>query len=161
MLHKAHLSQFCAPRTSWPSRLNNWSLLLSNLQVKPTFSLQEMQRRLHMIRHHMEANEIDACVFTSYHNVHYFSDFLYCYFGRPYAFIVTANKAMSVSAGKDVLNTFGTCLGTENAVKFKNLWSVHTMMQGRQFFHGRPGRVTSSRVFAWRGTIATKFDLKF
>ena len=69
----------------------------------------------------MEANEIDACVFTSYHNVHYFSDFLYCYFGRPYAFIVTANKAMSVSAGKDVLNTFGTCLGTENAVKFKNL----------------------------------------
>ena len=56
-----------------------------------------------MIRQHMEANEIDACVFTSYHNVHYFSDFLYCYFGRPYAFIVTANKAMSVSAGKDVL----------------------------------------------------------
>ena len=73
------------------------------LQVKPTFSAQEMQRRLQMIRHHMEANAIDACVFTSYHNVHYFSDFLYCYFGRPYAFIVTANKAMSVSAGKDVL----------------------------------------------------------
>ena len=60
-----------------------------------------MQRRLHMIRHHMEANEVDAFVFTSYHNVHYFSDFLYCYFGRPYAFIVTANRAMSVSAGKD------------------------------------------------------------
>ena len=72
------------------------------LQVKPTFSSQEMQRRLYMIRHHMEANEIDACVFTSYHNVYYFSDFLYCYFGRPYAFIVTANKAMSVSAGEDV-----------------------------------------------------------
>jgi len=65
-----------------------------------------MQRRLHMIRQHMEANEIDACVFTSYHNVHYFSDFLYCYFGRPYAFIVTANKAMSVSAGKDVSKWF-------------------------------------------------------
>jgi len=70
-------------------------------KVKPTFSAQEMQRRLQMIRHHMEANAIDACVFTSYHNVHYFSDFLYCYFGRPYAFIVTANKAMSVSAGID------------------------------------------------------------
>lgn len=88
--------------------------------MKPTFSPQEMQRRLHMIRHHMEANEIDACVFTSYHNVHYFSDFLYCYFGRPYAFIVTANKAMSVSAGKDGWNTFWNCLDTEKALKFKN-----------------------------------------
>ena len=78
-----------------------------------------MQRRLHMIRHHMEANEIDACVFTSYHNVHYFSDFLYCYFGRPYAFIVTPNKAVSVSAGKEVLKTFWNCLDTEKTVTFK------------------------------------------
>ncbi|XP_078363580.1 creatinase-like isoform X2 [Oculina patagonica] len=70
-------------------------------KVKPTYSPQEMQRRLDMIRHHMETNEIDACVFTSYHNIHYFSDFLYCYFGRPYAFIVTPTKAVSVSAGID------------------------------------------------------------
>ena len=59
-----------------------------------------MQRRLDMIRRHMETNGIDACVFTSYHNIHYYSDFLYCYFGRPYALIVTPSKTTSVSAGK-------------------------------------------------------------
>ena len=48
----------------------------------------------------METNGIDACVFTSYHNIHYYSDFLYCYFGRPYALIVTPSKTTSVSAGK-------------------------------------------------------------
>lgn len=53
-----------------------------------------------MIRRHMETNGIDACVFTSYHNIHYYSDFLYCYFGRPYALIVTPSKTTSVSAGK-------------------------------------------------------------
>ena len=59
-----------------------------------------MQRRLDMVRQHMEKNEIDACVFTSYHNVHYFSDFFHCYFGRPYAFIIKATKTIIVSAGK-------------------------------------------------------------
>ena len=76
--------------------------IIFQLQVKPTFSPQEMQRRLDMIRHHMETNGIDACVFTSYHNIHYYSDFLYCYFGRPYAFIVTDSKTISVSAGRSV-----------------------------------------------------------
>lgn len=70
-------------------------------KVKPTFSSQEMQLRLDTIRRHMETNGIDACVFTSYHNIHYYSDFLYCYFGRPYALIVTPSKTTSVSAGID------------------------------------------------------------
>lgn len=69
-------------------------------KVKPTFSSQEMQLRLDTIRRYMETNGIDACVFTSYHNIHYYSDFLYCYFGRPYALIVTPSKTTSVSAGK-------------------------------------------------------------
>lgn len=70
-------------------------------KVKPTFSAQEMNRRLDMVRSHMESNDLDACVFTSYHNIHYFSDFLFYYFGRPYAFIVTPTKTISVSAGID------------------------------------------------------------
>ena len=69
-------------------------------KVKPTFSTQEMQGRLDGLRRHMESEQLDACVFTSYHNINYFSDFLYCYFGRPYAFIVTMDKAISVSAGR-------------------------------------------------------------
>lgn len=69
-------------------------------QVQPTFSTQEMTRRQDMLRRHMETTGLDACVFTSYHNVFYFSDFLYCKFGRNYGYIVTPKKAISVSAGK-------------------------------------------------------------
>lgn len=70
-------------------------------KVKPTFSAQEMQRRLDMLRVHMETNQLDACVFTSLHNIHYFSDFLYCQFGRQYGLVVTPTKSVSVSAGID------------------------------------------------------------
>ena len=83
--------------------------VLHDFQVKPTFSAQEMQRRLDMVRRHMETNQLDACVFTSYHNIHYFSDFLYCYFGRPYAFIVTPDKTVSVSAGNVILFWLSNC----------------------------------------------------
>ena len=30
----------------------------------------------------MEAKEVEACVFTSIHNVAYFSNFVYCSMGR-------------------------------------------------------------------------------
>ncbi|KXJ13478.1 Creatinase [Exaiptasia diaphana] len=67
-------------------------------KVKPTFSAAEMERRLTMLRTDMENRGIDACVLTSHHNINYFSDFLYCYFGRPYALVVTADKSTNVSA---------------------------------------------------------------
>lgn len=54
----------------------------------------------------MESNDRGACVFTSYHNIHYFSDFIFCYFGRPYAFIVTPTKTISVSTGKAISSLF-------------------------------------------------------
>jgi Xaa-Pro aminopeptidase len=69
-------------------------------QVQPTFSAKEMTRRQEMLRRHMETAGLDACVFTSYHNVYYFSDFLYCKFGRNSAYIVTPEKAISVSGCK-------------------------------------------------------------
>jgi creatinase len=59
-----------------------------------------MTRRQDTLRRHMETAGIDACVFTSHHNVFYFSDFLYCKFGRNYGYIVTKEKATSVSACK-------------------------------------------------------------
>ena len=36
MLHKALLSQFCTPRTSWLSRLNNWSPLSNYRWNRPS-----------------------------------------------------------------------------------------------------------------------------
>ena len=47
-------------------------------RVKPTFSAQEMTRRLQDIRGYMASKGIDTALFTSYHNINYYSDFLYC-----------------------------------------------------------------------------------
>jgi creatinase len=44
---------------------------------------------------------VDAVLLTSMHNIHYFSDFLYCAFGRPYGLVVTADKVVSISANID------------------------------------------------------------
>ncbi len=50
-------------------------------------------------------------MFTSYHNICYLSDFLYCYFGRKYGLVVTQDKATSVTAaidgGQPARRTFG------------------------------------------------------
>jgi creatinase len=69
--------------------------------VVPTFSAGEMQRRLDDIRLHMAANGIDAALFTSYHCINYYSDFLFCQFGRRYGFLVDHEVATSISAGID------------------------------------------------------------
>ena len=80
-------------------------------RVKPTFSAAEMQRRQDNIRGWMARSNIDACVFTSYHNVNYLSDFLYCYFGRKYGLVITQRDATSVTAaidgGQPARRTFG------------------------------------------------------
>jgi creatinase len=80
------------------ARLLTWH---NGEKVTPTFSAAEMQRRHDALRRHMAAERIDACLFTSYHNINYFADFLYCSFGRRYGFVVTADTATSVSAGID------------------------------------------------------------
>ena len=70
-------------------------------RVKPTFSASEMERRLAALRAHMAERQIDACLFTSYHNINYFSDFLYCSFGRAYGLVVTQEGQTTISANID------------------------------------------------------------
>ncbi len=67
----------------------------------PTFSDSEMQRRLARLRVAMAERDIDAAIFTSYHNINYYADFLHCSFGRPYALVVTQENATTVSANID------------------------------------------------------------
>ncbi len=66
-----------------------------------TFSAEEMSRRLDGLRERMSELDVDACLFTSYHNINYFGDFLYCSFGRPYGLVVTHEDATSISANID------------------------------------------------------------
>ena len=70
-------------------------------KVVPTFSATEMERRLTAIRQHMAQADVDAALFTSYHNICYYSDFLYCFFGRRYGLVVDQENSTSISAGID------------------------------------------------------------
>jgi creatinase len=78
---------------------------------KPTFSAVEMQRRQDTIRGWMAKSNVDACLFTSYHNICYLADFLYCYFGRKYGLVITQTAATTVTAaidgGQPARRTFG------------------------------------------------------
>ena len=65
------------------------------------FSLAEMDARQARLREHMTEQDLDAVILNSYHNICYFSGFLYCAFGRKYGFVVTADSATSISAGID------------------------------------------------------------
>ena len=79
-------------------RLVNWP---NGDKAKGTFSDAEMARRHGALRAAMAAGDIDACLLTSYHNICYHADFLYCQFGRRYGLVVTQDKVTSISAGID------------------------------------------------------------
>ena len=80
-------------------------------KVLGTFSEKEMQTRLDSLRTVMSNLGIDSVLFTSIHNINYYSDFIYCAFGRPYGFVITREKATSISAnidaGQPYRRTFG------------------------------------------------------
>jgi creatinase len=65
------------------------------------FAPDEYAARLAGLRAILAAEGLDAAVLTSMHNVAYYSGFLYCSFGRPYAVVVTATDAVTISAGID------------------------------------------------------------
>lgn len=70
-------------------------------KAQPTFSAAEMQRRVQGMREHMAEHAIDAVLFSSYHNINYYADFLYCQFGRRYGLVLTGDGLTSISAGID------------------------------------------------------------
>ena len=70
-------------------------------KAKPTFSREEYARRVAKLRQHMAEADIATVLLTSYHNINYYSDFLYCYFGRPYGLVVTQDKHVTISANID------------------------------------------------------------
>ena len=70
-------------------------------KVVATFSKQELSNRLAKLRAHMASANVDAVVLTSYHNINYFSDFVYCRFGRDYGLVVTQDNYTTVTANID------------------------------------------------------------
>ena len=70
-------------------------------KVTPMFSAKEMDRRLAALRVLMLREDLDAMLFTSYQNINYYADFLYCHFGRFYGLVVTHDEQTSISANID------------------------------------------------------------
>ncbi len=65
------------------------------------FEAAEYEARLKGLRARMSDLGVDVAVFTSMHNIAYYSGFLYCSFGRPYGLVVTADQDVTISAGID------------------------------------------------------------
>ena len=66
------------------------------------FSDSEYEIRLGKLRALMAGSNVDAMLLTSMHNIAYYSGFLYCSFGRPYACVVTADRCVTISANIDL-----------------------------------------------------------
>ena len=71
----------------------------------------EYETRLAGLRRIMADTGVDACVLTSMHNIAYYSGFLYCAFGRPYAQVVTQSDTVTISAGIDAAQPWRRCYG--------------------------------------------------
>jgi len=79
------------------------------------FSDKEYENRLKGLRKIISENNLDAVILTSLQNIAYYSGFLYCSFGRPYACVVTAKRNIVVSANIDAGQPGRRCYG-ENLI---------------------------------------------
>lgn len=104
--------------------------------VKPTFSNAEMQRRVDAVRQHMADNDIDGTLFTSYHNINYYADFLFCHFGRFYGLALTQDKHTTISAnidaGQPARRSFGDNIVYTDWQRDNYFHAVQTLLKGRK-----------------------------
>jgi creatinase len=101
------------------------------------FAASEYKSRLGGLRAIMDAAGVQAVVLTSMHNIAYYSGFLYCSFGRPYALVVTATEDVTISAGIDAAQPWRRCHGdniTYTDWQRDNYWRAILSVTG-------PGRV--------------------
>ena len=82
-------------------------------KVALPFGDLEYASRLKGLRTRMDEAGATAAVLTSMHNIAYYSGFLYCSFGRPYALVVTETEAVTISAGIDAGQPWRRC-ATDN-----------------------------------------------
>lgn len=83
----------------------------NGLKAPLPFEDAEYEARLGELRERMDVAGATAAVFTSMHNIAYYSGFLYCAFGRPYALVVTETECVTISAGIDAGQPWRRCYG--------------------------------------------------
>jgi len=114
------------------------------------FSASEYERRLAGLRGILAKRDCDAAVLTSMHNIAYYTGFLYCSFGRPYAAVVTADKVTTVSAAIDAGQPWRRCHGDN---------IIYTDWQRGNYFHAISSLIPGARRLGIEGdhlTLATR-----
>ena len=125
-------------------------LIPNGNKIVHTFSDAEYTNRQACLRKHMAANNIDAAIFTSIHNINYYSDFLYCSFGRPYALVITHDKATTVSAnidgGQPWRRTFGENLVYTDWQKDSFFFALQQLAQNKGRIGIEHDHITKERL---------------
>ncbi|MBW4709475.1 aminopeptidase P family protein [Roseobacter sp. YSTF-M11] len=106
------------------------------------FEAAEYEARLAELRERMEAAGVSAAVFTSMHNIAYYSGFLYCAFGRPYGLVVTDKDAVTISAGIDAGQPWRRSFAdniTYTDWQRDNFWRAVASVAGRNAIIGYEG----------------------
>jgi creatinase len=93
----------------------NYFQLKNGSKAKLPFTDNEYENRLKGLREIISKNNLDAVILTSMQNIAYYSGFLYCSFGRPYACIVTSKSNIVISANIDASQPWRRCYG-ENLI---------------------------------------------
>ena len=83
---------------------------------RPTFSDQEMSRRLAAMRQYMVTEQVEAVILTSMHCVNYFTDFVYTAFGRNYGCVITSDRLTTISANIDGAQPWRQTFGHDNLI---------------------------------------------
>lgn len=101
------------------------------------FAPEEYAQRLQGLRAIMAREGVEVAVFTSMHNIAYYSGFLYCSFGRPYGLVVTMQDSVTLSAGIDGAQPWRRGYGdnlTYTDWERDNFWRAvaHVAGQGRR-----------------------------
>ncbi|XP_033121574.1 creatinase-like [Anneissia japonica] len=112
---------------------------------KGTFSKAEMDERVSKLRNIMTNKNIEGVLFTSFHNIKYYSDFMYCEFGRPYGLVVTHDKVVSISANIDGGFPWRWTVNGDNL--------VYTDWQRDNFYRG-----VNQELRQLKGKIGCEFD---
>ncbi|MDO4904381.1 MAG: M24 family metallopeptidase [Lautropia sp.] len=112
-------------------------------KVKPTFSEAEMQSRTDKLRAYMTKENIEAVLFSSYQNINYYSDFLFCHFGRFYGLVITHDNHTTISANIDAGQPWRRSFG-DNV--------VYTDWQRDNYFHA------AKQLLAGRKRVGVEFD---
>jgi creatinase len=80
---------------------SNFFQLKNGTKAQLPFTDNEYENRLNNLRDIISKENLDAVILTSMQNIAYYSGFLYCSFGRPYACIVTSKNSIVISANID------------------------------------------------------------